>query len=91
MFRLYNYLLKNKEKIYELVDILDWITNYINNDLYTILRLWRVDSLNFKDNLSILRKKMWLLLKHPKLNWSYKDDLIKRVEKLKEAYTNLIN
>jgi len=75
----------------DMLDIVDWISNYIDKYLYTILRLWRIDSLNLKDNLSVLRKKMENLVKQSDLEDIYVDNLLWSLKILKNSYSNLIN
>ncbi len=85
-----NELLKDTTKLNKAIISINKISVYIDNNVENVLKLDATKLSNFKDNISVLRKKIEYIYINWNLNWVTKDNLDKVHTKLKQSYKKLL-
>lgn len=69
------YLVNNPARIDDMLDIVESMCYYIDNNIDNILKLNKQELLDFKDSFSLLKNNLWRLLNDNKLAQTYKIDI----------------
>ena len=69
------YLLDNPSRVYDMLDIIEWICNFTDKNLNNILKLWQNDLTEYKNSFIFLRKKIKWLSSNNELKWPLKNEV----------------